>query len=109
MGHYQGLRHIDDKSHLMHSEEFFNVDSVQVYDDLNLNVPYLERPEIATVAGLEVQSQIDELNTALEKVSLQRQELKNAGGSLDVNTEQHNDLVAQIQELEDQLTCVNIQ
>ena len=109
MGHYLGLRHIDDKSHLMHSEEFFNVDSVQVYDDLNLNVPYLERPEIATVAGLEVQSQIYELNTVLEKVSLQRQELKNAGGSLDANTEQHNDLVAQIQELEDQLTCVNIQ
>ena len=46
-GHYLGLRHIDDESHLMYSGEFFNVDSARVYDDLNLGIPYLERPEIA--------------------------------------------------------------
>ena len=108
MGHYLGLRHIDDKSHLMHSGDLFNVDSADVYDDLGLGIPHLERPEIATVAGLEIQSQIDVLNADLDRVSMQRQDLKDAGMSLDTNTEQHNDLVAQIQELEDQLTCVNI-
>ena len=110
IGHYLGLRHVDDKSHLMYSGELFNVDSAQVYDDLDLDIPHMERPEIATVAGQEIQSEIDLLNENLEQVSLQRQELKNAldGETLDDNTNLHNDLTQQIQELEDQLTCVNI-
>ena len=108
MGHYLGLRHVDDKSHLMHSGDLFNVDSADVYDDLGLGIPHLERPEIATVAGLEIQSQIDELNTDLDKVSVERQDLKDAGKSLDNNTETHNGLVHKIQKLEDQLMCVNL-
>ena len=108
MGHYLGLRHVDDKSHLMHSGEIFNVDSASVYDDLGLGIPHLERPEIATVAGLEIQSQIDKLNAELDKVSMERQDLKDAGRSLDDNTETHNGLVQEIQKLEDQLTCVNL-
>ena len=108
LGHYLGLRHVDDKSHLMYSGALFNVDSAQVYDDLNLGIPHLERPEIATVAGIEVQSQIDALNADLEDVSMQRQELRDAGKSLDDNTDRHNDLSQRIQEMEDQLTCVNL-
>ena len=110
IGHYLGLRHVDDKSHLMYSGELFNVDSAQVYDDMGLDIPHMERPEIATVAGQEIQSEIDLLNEDLEQVSLQRQELKNApdGEALDDNTNLYNDLTQQIQELEDQLTCVNI-
>ena len=106
--HYLGLRHVDDESHLMHSGEFFNVDSARVYDDLNLGIPYLERPEIATDAGLAIQAQIDELDSDLDQVSSQRQELKDAGGNLDDNTIVYNDLVQKIQELEDQLACVNL-
>ena len=108
MGHYLGLRHVDDESHLMYSGEFFNVDSARVYDDLNLGIPYLERPEIATDAGLVIQAQIDELDSDLDQVSSQRQELKNASGNLDDNTIMHNNLVQKIQELEDQLACVNL-
>ena len=108
LGHYLGLRHVDDKSHLMYSGALFNVDSAQVYDDLNLGIPHLERPEIATVAGIEVQAQIDALNADLEDVSLQRQGLRDAGKSLDDNTDRHNDLSQRIQEMEDQLTCVNL-
>ena len=108
LGHYLGLRHVDDKSHLMYSGALFNVDSAQVYDDLNLGIPHLERPEIATVAGIEVQAQIDALNADLEDVSLQRQGLRDAGKSLDDNTDKHNDLSQRIQEMEDQLTCVNL-
>ena len=39
IGHYLGLRHVDDKSHLMYSGELFNVDSAQVYDDMGLTYP----------------------------------------------------------------------
>ena len=108
LGHYLGLRHVDDKSHLMYSGALFNVDSTQVYDDLNLGIPHLERPEIATVAGIDVQSQIDALNADLEDVSLQRQELRDAGKSLDDNTDRHNVLYQRIQEMENQLECVNL-
>ena len=108
LGHYLGLRHVDNKNHLMYSGDFFNVDEVQVYDDLGLNIPHLKIPEIATVAGLEIQFQIDDLNEELDRVSMQRQDLKNSGNSLDANTARYNELVSQIQELKDMLTCVNL-
>ena len=108
LGHYLGLRHVDTKDHLMHSGELFNVDSAGVYDDLNLGIPRLERPEIATVAGLEIQSQIDALNADLDKVSMERQDLKSAGSPLDDNTVAHNEIAQEIQKLEDLLTCVNL-
>ena len=108
IGHYLGLRHIDSKDHLMHSGEIFDVDSADVYDNRGLGIPYLERPDIATVTGLEIQSQIDILNTDLDKISMERQELRNMGQSLDDNTKAHNELVQQIQKLEDQLICVNL-
>ena len=114
IGHYLGLRHVDDKMHLMYSGDLFDVDSVRVYDDRNLGIPYVERPEIATVTGIGIQSEIDLLNEELEQVSVQRQELKNAYGddvsqqALDHNTNLYNDLVQQIQELKDKLACVQI-
>ena len=108
IGHYLGLRHIDDESHLMYSGGFFNVDAARVYGDLNLSIPHLEPPDVATTSGLVIQSQIDALNLELEEVSMQRQELKNVGEVLDDNTDIHNDLVQKIQELEDQLACVNL-
>ena len=65
IGHYLGLRHVDDKTHLMYSEGLFDVDSVRVYNDRNLGIPYMERPEIVTVAGIEIQSKIDLLDEDL--------------------------------------------
>ena len=110
IGHYLGLRHVDDKTHLMYSGEFFDVDSIRVYDDLNLGIPYVERPEISTVAGVKVQADIDLLNEELEQVSVQRQSLKDTADTeaLDVNTNTYNGLVQRIQDLKDQLACVDI-
>ena len=45
MGHYLGLGHTDDENHLMHSYE----ELAQPYDDLNLNVPYTEKPDTPCV------------------------------------------------------------
>ena len=112
IGHYLGLRHIDYKSHLMYSGELVNVDSARVYDNKNFGIPNLERPEIMTVDGLEIQSQIDVLDRDLTQVFLQRQELKNADNvsqqMLDDTTDKYNTLAQSILELENQLTCVNI-
>ena len=108
--HYLGLRHVDDKMHLMYSGEFFDVDSIRVYDDRNLGIPYVERPEISTVAGVKVQAEIDLLNEELEQVSAQRQSLKDTADTeaLDANTNTYNGLAQRIQDLKDQLTCVDI-
>ena len=110
IGHYLGLRHVDDKMHLMYSGEFFDVDSIRVYDDRNLGIPHVERPEISTVAGVKVQAEIDLLNEELEQVSVQRQSLKNTADTeaLDANTNTYNGLVQRIQDLKDQLACVDI-
>ena len=110
IGHYLGLRHVDDKTHLMYSGEFFDVDSIRVYDDRNLGIPHVERPEISTVAGVKVQADIDLLNEELEQVSAQRQSLKNTADTeaLDANTNTYNGLAQRIQDLKDQLACVDI-
>ena len=110
IGHYLGLRHIDDESHLMYSSEFFDVDSTRVYDNLNIGIPHLKLPKIATVAGVETQLDIDLFNAELEYLSSQRQELKNSNDAeaLDKNTKSYNAMVERIQELEDHLACVDI-
>ena len=107
-GHYLGLRHIDDKSHLMYSGEFFNVDSSKIYDDLNLGIPHLKKPDNVTEDGLAIQTQIDKLDSELKQISLQRQELKNIGNDLDDNTNSYNNLIQKIQELEKQLVCASL-
>ena len=101
---------MDDKTHLMYSGEFFDVDSIRVYDDRNLGIPHVERPEISTVAGVKVQADIDLLNEELERVSAQRQSLKNTADTeaLDANTNTYNGLAQRIQDLKDQLACVDI-
>ena len=110
IGHYLGLRHVDDKTHLMYSGDLFDVDSVRVYDDRNFGIPHVEKPEISTVAGIEIQSKIDLLDEELEQVSVQRQELKNMldSDALDANTNTYNDLIQRIQDLKDQLVCADI-
>ena len=84
--------------------------------------PYLERPEIATDAG-QVANSISPLSSPASRIRRTRlrsgsgfiatpSELKDAGirgaSNLDDNTIVYNDLVQKIQELEDQLACVNL-
>ena len=49
MGHYLGLEHTDDVNHLMHSYDMSDEELAQVYDDLNLNIPYTEKPNMPCV------------------------------------------------------------
>ena len=49
MGHYLGLGHTDDEDHLMYSHDMSDEDLAQTYDDLNLNIPYTEKPKIPCV------------------------------------------------------------
>lgn len=117
MGHYLGLRHIDDRNHLMYSEDPFDVDSAQAYDDMNLVIPYVEKPEIETALGLDTQVRMDQIRKELEQVWLHGEELRNAynNGDEDVtqqalndNTVLHHELVRQINELEAMIACADV-
>ena len=48
MGHYLGLQHTDDVDHLMYSPDHFDENLAQEYDDLNLVIPYVDKPSIDT-------------------------------------------------------------
>ena len=116
MGHYLGLRHIDDKNHLMYSYERSYRDAAQVYDDLNLNIPYVDKPEIQTSAELDIQLRIDKIDEEARQVVLQRQELKNMYDddnadyrqAFDESVAQHHALVRQVQELQDRIACMQM-
>ena len=116
MGRYLGLRHTDDKNRLMHSYERPYRDAAQVYDDLNLNIPYVDKPEIQTSAGRDVQLRIDKIDEEVRQVVLQRQELKNTYDddnadyrqAFDESVAQHHALVRQVQELQDRIACMQM-
>ena len=116
MGHYLGLRHIDDKNRLMYSYKRSYRDAAQVYDDLNLNIPYVDKPEIQTSAELDIQLRIDKIDEEARQVVLQRQELKNMYDddnadyrqAFDESVAQHHALVRQVQELQDRIACMQM-
>lgn len=115
IGHYLGLRHIDDETHLMYSDELFNVDSASVYDDQGYNIPELAKPTVISDKGKSIQSQIDMVNEEVERVLHERQIIKSAHGeesssawesALQDNTLAHNALVAELDELGKDLDCL---
>ena len=106
LGHYLGLRHIDDKNHLMYAPGFGNIDSVNIYDNFGLGIPYFEKPEILTISGIEIQQKMNALNQQIDKNLEQRQSLRNANYNLDENTKQYQKLAFQIVELKKDLECV---
>ena len=116
MGHYLGLRHVDDDTHLMYSGGIFDVDPARVYDTEGLVVPNLDRPEIRTVQGQAVQSEIDTLNMIIDDITAQRQTIKESYEEgtqeyerlLSENTEKYNDAIGQVFALEDELACLQL-
>ena len=110
MGHYLGLRHVDDKNHLMHSGELFDVDPARVYDEGGLYVPTVAKPVEMTIKGQSIQSEIDALLGNLDDVTEQRQAIKETeeAQALEDNTKEYNRITAQISGLEDELVCLQL-
>lgn len=111
MGHYLGLRHIDDRDHLMYSGEFVGVDSVFVYDSRGYVVPQVPKPEIMTQNGLDVMVQIGLAEEILQDIQTKRQEIRadpSNSGDLKSNTERYNEVARQIDGLNKELECVEL-
>ncbi len=81
-----------------------------------LQHPKIPKPEIASVRGMLIQSEIDAVNEQIEQVVLERQNIKDAHGdmsgepwesALQDNTDEHNMLVAELKELRMRIDCIH--
>ena len=113
LGHYLGLEHIDDSDHLMYSEDLFGVIPADVYDDMDLIIPYVEKPYLETAASRDAMLKLDQLDEALYQVFLQAEELRNMDSdnkivqlALDNNTILGQELISQIRTLEYRIICL---
>ncbi len=111
IGHYLGLRHIDDEDHLMYSGEFFDVDTVSTYDNRGYSVPDIAKPTLRTQHGQDILLQIESAKKILLEIILEREDLKTGTADQDLlllNTERHNEVVRLLDSLDDDLECVEI-
>ena len=115
LGHYLGLEHIDDSDHLMYSEDLFGVIPADVYDDMDLVIPYVEKPYLETAASRDAMLKLDQLDEALYQVFLQAEELRNMDSdnkivqlALDNNIILGQELILQIRTLEYRIACLQM-
>ena len=115
LGHYLGLRHIDARDHLMHSDEFFAVDSILVYDDQGYTIPQVPKPTVRTLTAQSIMEQIDSINQELDQIITERQVIKDRladtqsivlQSDLKSNSAKYNELAQQIEDFDKQLSCI---
>lgn len=109
IGHYLGLRHVDDKGHLMYSGELFDVDAASVYDDRGYDVPSVDKPTVRTQHGQEILAQVESVEQDLHKIVAEREELRSGTGQgLQSNTMRYNEAVLLLDSLENDLECAEL-
>ena len=91
LGHYLGLRHAADQTHLMHGGGFTMGDSRSIYDSHGLVIPEIGRPDVATVKGQSVEFEIDSAYGELERLTH--------------DPSAYNVLAAEIVNLETEIAC----
>ena len=111
IGHYLGLRHIDEEEHLMHSGELFDVDTASTYDDQGYTVPDIADPKIRTQQGQDMLLQIESAKKDLQEIILEREKLR--AGSQDPelllsNTARYNEIAGLVNSLEEDLGCAEL-
>ncbi len=111
MGHYLGLRHIDEEDHLMYSGEFFDVDTISTFDNRGYTIPDVTAPDILTQQGQEILVNIESVKKDLHEIVLARQQLKEQEANQDLlasNTKKHNETVLLLDSLDDDISCVEL-
>ena len=92
LGHYLGLRHISDPTHLMHPGGLaLDAISKSTYDNLGHAIPSIDRPNVNTIKGQSLQS---EITSAYSKLA-----------TLNNNNKAYNNAVQQIENLEAEYKC----
>ena len=111
LGHYLGLRHIDEEGHLMYSGELFDVDTMSTFDSRGYTIPDVTAPDILTQQGQEILVQIESVKKDLHEIVLVRQQLKEQGANQELlasNTKEHNETVLLLDSLDDDISCVEL-
>ena len=90
-GHFLGLRHIGDTDHLMHGDGFSMGDHKSMFDNLEHAIPNIDRPDVNTIRGQSLQSEI--------AITLNKLE------TLNDNVNAYNNMVKQLENLEDEYEC----
>ncbi len=115
LGHYLGLRHINNRDHLMHSDEFFGVDSILVYDEQGYVIPKISEPKVRTLVAQTITEQIDLINHELDQIVAERLDIKtklvdNESDTLQIalqsNSKKYNKLAQQLEEFDKQISCL---
>ena len=105
--HYLGLEHIDNEIHLMYSFNQ-NTEHSSIYNEMDLNIPNLERPEYLHTLYLLVQDKINNLNIEIQKLETERQVLKNLNAS-ETNIERLDDITIEIENILNKPACLDLQ
>jgi len=110
LGHYLGLRHIDDRDHLMYSGGLFDVDSASIYDSRGYVVPEITDPEIKTRRGQAILLQVDATEKELQTTYAERHDIKEDadGPELELNTKRYNEASQRLDDLRKEIECVEL-
>ena len=109
LGHYLGLRHITDPTHLMYPGAFSPGDPPNIYDNRGFIIPKIDRPDISTVKGESIESKIKLLYPDLEKLESANQKIKNSGDSQQFIQQQLKDNASKYNIIADQITQLDIE
>ena len=110
LGHYLGLRHIDEQDSLMYASGFFgDADNIFTYNDRQYNIPKIDRAENRFMATDVILSDIKIANQKLDALAEERSNIKNNNPDqslLASNKNKINVLTQQITDLNKQAACI---
>ena len=111
IGHYLGLRHVDDPDSLMHSSEWDTTDNIFTYRNLGYSIPKLDRGTHIFEAEKDIEKRLEQTNLDLSKIIKERSDLKSGGvnntHALAENKNMINTLTSDISALEDEIACMD--
>ena len=111
LGHYLGLRHVDDPDSLMHSSSWDHVDNIFTYRNLGYDIPKLSRGEYMFAATQDILEQKAAAEAELAEAASKRASLKENpeadAAELDANKDRINSVTQEISALKEQIACIN--
>ena len=111
IGHYLDLRHINDPTHLMHSDSpFSDRDDIFTYDDRGYDIPKIPLADNRFIITEELLSTAELTNQELSKAVQEYRNMENTDNPdqqvLDSSKERITSLTSQLTDLEKQIECV---
>lgn len=114
IGHYLGLRHVDDPDSLMHSASWDTTDNIFTYRNLGYSIPEIDRGAYVFEAEAEIEAHLKQANLEMSNLIEKRASLKSTAGdeqgntsALAANKDSINSLTRDISALEEEIACLD--